>query len=102
MGFLEGNEGYSEIISAVKLYKTQTVLHTSQIGKACYLAFGSTVGAYVTIENNVFVGQSAAIVSGKIEYVGSNSIIGAGSVVITNVEPNTIVAGNPAKFIKDK
>ena len=77
-----------------------SVTHTSEIGKACYLAFGSTVGAYVNIQDDVFVGQAAAIVSGKVEYVGDSSIIGAGSVVIANIESSSIVAGNPARLIK--
>lgn len=77
-----------------------SVTHTTRIGKSCYLAFGSTVGAYISIQDNVFVGQSAAIVSGKLNYVGHDSVIGAGSVVINDVEPYTVVAGNPAKLIK--
>lgn len=77
-----------------------SVTHTTKIGKSCYLAFGSTVGAFVEIQDNVFVGQSAAIVSGKLNYVGHDSIVGAGSVVIQNIEPFSVVAGNPAKLIK--
>jgi len=77
-----------------------SVTHSSTIGKSCYLAAASTIGAYIIIQDYVLVGQAAVLVSGKLEYVGSNSIIGAGSIVIKNVEPNTIVAGNPAKLIK--
>jgi acetyltransferase-like isoleucine patch superfamily enzyme len=32
--------------------------------------------------------------------VGQGSIVGAGSVVISDVEPYSVVAGVPAKFIK--
>ncbi len=32
--------------------------------------------------------------------IGENSVVGTSSVVIKNVEPYTVVAGNPAKFIK--
>ena len=32
--------------------------------------------------------------------VGDNSVVGAGSVVIADVPPNSIVAGNPAKIIR--
>ena len=32
--------------------------------------------------------------------VGDNAVVGAASVVTKNVAPDTIVAGNPAKFIK--
>lgn len=50
------------------------------------------------IENNVDIGSNVVIL-GPIT-IGENSIIGAGSVVIKNVEANSIVAGNPAKLIK--
>ena len=32
--------------------------------------------------------------------IGDNAIVGAVSVVTKDVEPNTVVAGNPAKFIR--
>ena len=62
---------------------------TNHIGK---VAVKKTV-----IGNNVFIGLNAIIMPGVI--VGDGSIIGAGSVVTKNVEPYTVVAGNPAKFI---
>lgn len=51
----------------------------------------------VIIEDNSFIGARAIIMPGV--RVGKNAIIAAGSVVVKNVEPNTIVGGNPAKFI---
>ena len=77
-----------------------SITHTSHIGCGCYIAVGSNIGAFVKIQDNVFVGQAATIVSGKVKYIGSGAIIGAGSTVIKNVAPNTVVAGNPAKKIK--
>ena len=32
--------------------------------------------------------------------LGENAVVGAGSVVTRDVEPNTIVAGNPARLIR--
>jgi acetyltransferase-like isoleucine patch superfamily enzyme len=32
--------------------------------------------------------------------IGENAIVGAGSVVTKDVPPNTIVAGNPARFFR--
>ena len=33
--------------------------------------------------------------------IGKNSIVGAGSVVVKDVPPNVVVAGNPAKVVKE-
>ncbi len=50
------------------------------------------------LRKGVSVGSNATIMCG-IE-IGENAIIGAGSVVTKNVEPNSILAGNPARIIK--
>ncbi len=44
------------------------------------------------------IGSNATILAGIT--VGENALIGAGAVVTKNVEPNTVVAGNPARVIK--
>lgn len=54
--------------------------------------------APVTIEENVWIGDSAIICKGVT--IGQNSIIGAGSVVVDPVPANSIAAGNPAKVVK--
>ena len=54
----------------------------------------------VTIGNNVWIGGSVTILPGVT--IGDNVTIGAGSVVTKTVEPWTVVAGNPAKFIKKR
>ena len=53
--------------------------------------------APVTIEDNVFIGMNCLILKGVT--LGQGSVIGAGSVVTKDVPPNTIVAGNPVRFI---
>jgi acetyltransferase-like isoleucine patch superfamily enzyme len=52
----------------------------------------------VTIENNVWIGESVCILPGV--RIGEGSIIGAMSVVTKNVPPFSIAAGNPARIIK--
>ncbi len=54
--------------------------------------------APVTIGDNVWIGTGAIILPGL--NIGDNSVIGAGSVVTRDVEPNTVVAGVPAKTIR--
>ena len=57
-----------------------------------------------TVEKTI-VGKRASIGSGSTILcgikIGENAIIGAGSVVTKDVAPNTVVAGNPAKFFKN-
>lgn len=52
----------------------------------------------IHIKKNAWIGIAATILPGVT--VGENSIVGAGSVVTKDVPDNSIVAGNPAKFIK--
>ena len=52
------------------------------------------------IGNDVWIGQNATILPGV--HIGDGAIIGASSVVGSDVEPYTIVAGNPAQFIRKR
>lgn len=52
------------------------------------------------IGNDVWIGQNATILPGV--HIGDGAIIGASSVVGSNVEPYTIVAGNPVQFIRKR
>ena len=53
----------------------------------------------VKIGNNVFVGINSIILPGIT--IGDNVIIGAGSIVTKDVPGNVVVAGNPAKIIRN-
>ena len=59
----------------------------------------SNYGECPIIEDNVNIGANVVII-GPIT-IGNNSIIGAGSVVLNDVEPNSVYAGNPAIKVKD-
>jgi maltose O-acetyltransferase len=55
--------------------------------------------SYIHIEDNVWIG-AGAIVLPRVT-VGRNSIIAAGAVVTKDVPPYVVVAGNPAKIIRE-
>ncbi len=49
----------------------------------------------IRIGNNVWIGRGAYIFPGVT--IGDNSVVAAAAVVMTDVPPNTLVAGNPAR-----
>ena len=52
------------------------------------------------VGNDVWIGQNATILPGV--HIGDGAIIGASSVVASDVEPYSIVAGNPAKQLRKR
>jgi len=78
---------------------------TSEIGDRCLLYQGVTLGGtgkdsgkrHPTLEENVVVGAGAKVL-GAIK-IGSNTRIGAGSVVVKNVEKNSTVVGIPGRVV---
>ena len=52
----------------------------------------------IRIGKNAWIGAGATILPGVT--VGDNAVVGAASVVTKDVEADTIVAGNPARFIR--
>ena len=78
---------------------------TTEIGENCLLYQGVTLGGtgkeggkrHPTLENNVIVGAGAKVL-GNIT-IGSNTRIGAGSVVVKSVEQSCTVVGIPGRII---
>ncbi len=58
----------------------------------------ATYARPIVIEDKVWIGINSTVLPGV--RIGYGAIVGAGSVVTKDVPPMTIVAGNPAKFIK--
>ena len=52
------------------------------------------------IGNDVWIGQNAVILPGV--HIGDGAIIGAYSIVGSDIEPYTVVAGNPARVIRKR
>ena len=58
----------------------------------------NTLVSPVVIGNDVWIGGNVIIMPGVI--IGSNSLVGAGSVVLNSIPPDVIAVGNPARAIR--
>lgn len=77
------------------------------VGKNCHIGAGAVLAGVieppsakpVIVEDNVVIGANAVLLEGVT--VGEGSVVAAGAVVTEDVPPNTVVAGTPAKKIKE-
>lgn len=78
------------------------------IGKNVHVGAGAVVAGVleppsatpVIVEDGVMIGANAVILEGV--RVGANSVVAAGAIVTEDVPPGVVVAGAPAKIIKQK
>jgi 2,3,4,5-tetrahydropyridine-2,6-dicarboxylate N-acetyltransferase len=79
-----------------------------QIGSRCHIGAGAVIAGVleppsklpVIIEDGVLVGANAVVLEGV--RVGKNSVVAAGAIVTQDVPEGVVVAGSPAKIIKQK
>ena len=77
------------------------ISHTTHIGNSCFIAGGATIGAYTDMEDFVFVGQGALSISAKAKRIGHHAFIGARSLLTRDVPPCVVMAGSPARILRD-
>jgi len=76
------------------------------VGDNCHIGAGTVLAGVVEppsadpviVEDNVLTGANVVVLEGV--KIGKGSVIAAGSVVIENVEPNSVMVGVPARKIK--
>lgn len=77
------------------------------VGKHAHIGAGTVLAGVVEpasaepvrVDDNVLIGANAVVLEGV--HVGEGAVVAAGAVVTKDVAPHTVVAGVPAKFIKN-
>jgi tetrahydrodipicolinate N-acetyltransferase len=77
------------------------------VGKNCHIGAGAVLAGVieppsakpVVIEDGVVIGANAVVLEGVT--VGEGAVVAAGAIVTADVPPNTLVAGTPARVIKE-
>jgi 2,3,4,5-tetrahydropyridine-2,6-dicarboxylate N-acetyltransferase len=77
------------------------------VGKNCHIGAGSVLAGVieppsakpVIVEDDVVIGANAVVLEGVT--VGKGAVVAAGAIVIDDVAPYTVVAGTPARVIKE-
>ena len=78
------------------------------VGNRCHIGAGAVLAGVVEpasatpviVEDGVLIGANAVVIEGV--HIGKNAVVAAGSIVISDVPDNAVVAGVPARVIKMK
>ena len=78
------------------------------VGARCHIGAGAVLAGViepasatpVVVEDDVLIGANAVVIEGC--RIGRGAVVAAGAVVISDVPPDTVVAGCPARIIKRK
>lgn len=82
----------------VCIQSTSNIGHDAKIGSYCHLNSFTFMGGFAELGDEVTLSTGAIILPHM--QVGSNSVVGAGSVVIRKVKAGSTVYGNPAIQLK--
>jgi serine O-acetyltransferase len=88
---------YGTVIGAFSIGANATVFQGATLG-AKHLAFDFDTSTRPTLGDNVTIGSGAKVLGGI--SIGSNSIVGANSVVVSDVPSDCLVVGIPAMIKK--
>lgn len=75
-----------------------TVSHDTRVGPFCNLNPGVQLAGNVTVDEGCYVGMGSKVIQGCV--LGARSVVGAGAVVVRDLEADVTAVGVPARVIK--
>lgn len=91
-----------KISNGVIIRDQALICHGTTINDYVFVGPKALVGAMLHVKEQAFVGQGSILISSKATEIGENVLIGAGALVTRPVPDNVVVAGSPARVIKQR
>lgn len=79
----------------VHLLYNAVISHGCELGSFVTICAGAVLSGEVIVEDDVFIGANATVIHGGLR-IGKGAVVGAGAVVIGDVDAGSTVVGNPA------
>ena len=89
--------GYGLYIGHPHLQISDNAVIGNNVNLSQFTSIGTNTKHGAIIGNNVYIGPSVCIVEGV--NIGSNTTIGAGTIVVKDLPPNSTYVGNPARRV---
>jgi len=92
--------GEAKIGNFVTLRLKSLISHNVTVEDFVFIGPGVTIGSGAVIKKGSFIGAGATIMLDTV--LGEGCLVGAGSVVTKNIPPGKVVAGVPARIIRER
>ena len=88
----------ARIGSHVVILPNTVVSHDCTVGDYTCITGGVCLSGNVDVEEFCYLGSNCTVIGGR--RIHAKSLVGMGSVVLEDVQSNSVVVGNPARFLR--